>query len=571
MKKTAIPLIQKYGSIENIYKNINEIPKEGVKNKLIENKKLAELSRHLVTIDINVPIKFELDDFKTKQMQAEPLVSLLKEYELNSIAKRIAKYFGEEIISTSTKIETSKIEIKKEEVVQNKIQTIETSKHNYHLIKTNKDLKELIDNLKKQKEIVFDTETTSTNPLECELVGISFCYKKGEAFYIPISQTKIETNDLFGDNSKSTTIGFEEDKILKDLKFIFETTSIKKIGQNIKYDSLVLSIRGVKVNNISFDTLVVAYLIRNDGEHSLDALALKYLNYKTISFKELLGDRNNTILDVPIEKISDYSCEDSDITFQLFKIFEKEINKTEIENLSYNCEIPLISVLISMESQGVKIDVPFLSKMEKTIDKQLSKISKNIIDEAGEDFNINSTQQLGKILFEKLKLPIVKKKKTGYSTDISVLEELNGKHKIINHLLEYRTLNKINSTYVKALPQLINPKTGRVHTSFNQTVASTGRLSSSNPNFQNIPIRTEIGREIRRAFIPSEKENKIISADYSQIELRVFAHMSGDIAMIEAFQNREDIHSTTAQKVFGVKKMKSQKRCDEKQKKSTSV
>ena len=551
-EKTAIPLIQKFGSIENIYKNIDKIEQQGVKNKLIENEKMAFLSRDLVTIHIDVPLNFSIEDFVIKKIPPFPITEILEKLELKTISKKIVKYLDTAEI----------IEIKKEEKIESKeiptlkteIKNIKTTKHNYKLISTEKELKKLAEDLSKLKEFVFDTETTSVNAINTNLVGISFCNNIGEAFYVPVTQTKIVTEDLFGENKITSTFGFETKVILKYLKKIFENPKIQKIGQNIKFDSLVLSTIGINIEGISFDTLVASFLIRNDGEHSLDALALKYLNYEMVSFAELIGDKKKTILDIPVENISDYSCEDADITYHLFKIFSKTLKSGDQQKLAYSCEFPLISTLLKVELNGIKINQKFLNKMEGNVSKLISKLEENIYKIAEEKFNINSTQQLGKILFDKLKLPIVRKTKTGYSTDIGVLEELQGKHKIIPSLLEYRTLNKILSTYIKALPELINSKTGKIHTSFSQTIASTGRLSSSNPNLQNIPIRTEIGREIRRAFIPSENENKILSADYSQIELRVFAHISKDKEMVEAFKNGEDIHTTTAQKVFGVDK-----------------
>ncbi|HZY11095.1 MAG TPA: DNA polymerase I, partial [Bacteroidota bacterium] len=352
----------------------------------------------------------------------------------------------------------------------------------------------------------------------------------------------------------SNQIGFDVSFILNHLSPIFSDQSIKKVGQNIKYDVLILASHGIMTEGVAFDTMVANYVLRPDGLHNLDALAAEHLRYKMISYDELVGtgkDRKD-LRDVAVEKVAEYSAQDADITFRLFETLEEKLTQQNLLKLCEELEFPLIKVLADMELAGVTLNVDFLADFSKELDRMLDKLTTEIHTLAGEKFNINSTQQLSKILFEKLKLSVVRKTKTGFSTDVGVLETLRHEHVIIEQLLEYRQLQKLKSTYVDALPALINPRTGRLHTSFNQTIAATGRLSSSDPNLQNIPIRTEIGRSIRKAFIPGDPDWLILAADYSQIELRIMAHMSGDEGLSEAFRHGEDIHATTAAKVFGV-------------------
>jgi DNA polymerase-1 len=365
-------------------------------------------------------------------------------------------------------------------------------------------------------------------------------------------------SSLFGSHEtpkkNSNEKSFALKKILHDLKPIFESESVKKYGQNIKYDMLALSRKGIWTRGVEFDTMVASYILRADGKHNLDALASEYLNYKMISFEDLTGTgkERKDIREIPIADVGKYSAEDADVTYQLTDILHDKLAVQGMKSLCSEVEFPLISVLAAMEFEGINVDVRFLEGMSKDLERQLDNLIEQIYNDAGQKFNINSTQQLATILFDKLKLSPVRKTKTGFSTDVAVLETLRKEHPIVERMLDYRQLSKLKSTYVDALPKLIHPDTGRVHTSFNQTVAATGRLSSSDPNLQNIPIRTEIGREIRRAFIPGGKDMRIMSADYSQIELRIMAHISGDEGLLDAFAKGEDIHSSTAAKVFGV-------------------
>ncbi len=561
---TAIPLIREYGTIEKIFENIDKISKPALQQKLRENKDKALLSKILVTIDTHVPIDVDIHHLKAQQKDIAKLTQLFTELEFKYLVRKL----------TSSEPKASQIKAT-EEVTPKAITNITTDQHEYHLINTDKELKDLILKLRASKFFVFDTETTSTDPFKAELVGLSFSLKPNEAYYIPIKCDQVEKNNvildstvsqksLFDDhsstlsnskfeirNSKSDLIGFEFKHVLNLLSPIFADKTISKCGQNIKYDMLVLANYGIHVSGVAFDTMVANYVLRPDGRHNLDDLAMQHLNYKTITFDELLQDEKD-IRNVPLENLANYSAEDADITFRLYEVLNSKLTNDKLDKLCEGIEFPLISVLTDMELAGVKIDIDILNVMSKELEGLNENLVKDIYNLAGKKFNVNSTQQLSKILFEELKLPTSKKTKTGYSTDVGVLEDLRHSHPIVEMLLDYRTYTKLKSTYVDALATLINPKTGRVHTSFNQTITTTGRLSSSNPNIQNIPIRTEIGKAIRKAFIPQSSDWLILSADYSQIELRVMAHISGDPGMSEAFKNGEDIHATTAAKIFGV-------------------
>ena len=544
--KTALPLVLKYKTIEKILDNIDSIPQKGLQEKLRNNRELALLSKHLVTIDVNVPIKVDLHHLKAKDKDVAGLIKLYDHLEFKTFARRLKEKGVVENLTT-TKTEEN-------EEVTTALHDINSSKHHYSIIKKDAEYLKLLGELKKAKAFVFDTETTSTDALRAELVGIAFAIEKQKAYYLPVIDNSVQESgdDLFSGKSDRKREGFPIDRIVKDFKSIFENEKIKKYGQNIKYDSLVLSAKGITVAGIAFDTMIAAYVLRSDKQHSLDSLASELLNYKMVSFDELTNDGKKDIRDIPVDEVGNYSAEDADITLQIVDILHDKIASTGMKKLCTEIEFPLIEVLNAMEISGVKIDIPFLATMSGEIGLTLDELIKKIYKLADEKFNINSTQQLAKILFEKLKLRSIKKTKTGFSTDVAVLEALRKEHPIVEYLLEYRQLQKLKSTYVDALPKLIHPLTGKVHTSFNQTVAATGRLSSSDPNLQNIPIRTELGRKMRKAFIPSDKNSLILSADYSQIELRIMAHISGDQGLLDAFNNHEDIHSSTAAKVFGV-------------------
>ncbi|MCK9408176.1 MAG: DNA polymerase I [Bacteroidetes bacterium] len=546
--KTALPLVLKYKTIEKILDNIDHIPQKGLQEKLRTNKDLALLSKHLVTIDINVPITVDLHHLKAKDKDIPALISLYERLEFKTFAKRL-KGRGDSV-GTSVSA-TAPVE---EPAPLVELQTLNTSQHDYIIVSSDKEYLKLLSEIKKSKAFVFDTETTSTDALRAELVGIAFAIKPHIAYYLPVIDETSDTgiNDLFSDHGKLKRDGFPLARIVNDFKSIFENEKVKKYGQNVKYDSLVLSTKGIAVAGVGFDTMIAAYILRSDRQHSLDSLAAEHLNYKMVSFEELTENGKKDIRTIPVAEVGNYSAEDADITLQLVDILRDKLSIGETKTLCNEIEFPLIEVLTRMETNGIKIDTAFLSVMSGEIGSTLDGLITSIYSHAGEKFNINSTQQLAKILFEKLKLHTAKKTKTGYSTDVAVLESLRREHPIVEQLLEYRQLQKLKSTYVDALPKLINPRTGKLHTSFNQTVAATGRLSSSDPNLQNIPIRTELGRKMRKAFIPSARNSVILSADYSQIELRIMAHISGDPGLLDAFKNREDIHASTAAKVFGV-------------------
>ena len=511
-EKTAIELIKEFGSLDNIYKNLDKIKSEPRRKMLSEQEDSARMSKELAMVDLNVPIEIDIADMRVKGPDSGKLLVIFKELEFKNFARDIA---------------SCNSDIHKEAC--------------YKTITSLGDFKNFIRELKGKFEFVLDTETTSERPMEAKLVGISFCWKEGEAYYVAL-------------RSMPDAQGIDLEIAIKELKPILEDENIKKIGQNIKYDKLVLLNYGIEVKGIAYDTMIASYLLNPSRmSHGLDTIAFEYLDHKMTSIDELLGaGKKRVTMDmVDIEKVSMYSCGDSDVTLRLKNVFEKEIFKKELETLFKNIELPLVDVLSNMEKNGIKIDIDFLKEASSEMEIELSSLIKDIYQIAGEEFNINSPKQLSRILFEKLGLPIVKKTKTGASTDVEVLEKLSSLHPLPKELLRYRELSKLKSTYVDALPELINKKTGRLHTSFNQAVTATGRLSSSNPNLQNIPIKTEEGRKIRKAFI-GENGNFIMSADYSQIELRILAHLSKDPELIAAFEKDRDVHSHTASLVFGV-------------------
>ncbi len=514
-EKTAVELIGEFGNLEGLYKNIDKVKSEARKKMLAENEKEAFLSKELAVLDMDVPIKIDFKDLSLKEPDQERLLELFRELEFKSLLRDI----------------TPKERLESE----------------YILIDSEKDLDILIKELKSAKEFVFDTETTSEDPVLARLAGLSFSWKEALAYYIGVC----EAPDGCEKKKLDTKL------VLAKLKDIFEDKEIKKAGQNIKYDYIVLANYGIRVKGIIFDTMVASYLLNPSKlNHNLEDISIEYLGRRmTTPIQELLGKGKNAITmdKVDVDKVCSYSCEDSDVTFRLKGILEKELTKKDLDKLFYDVEIPLIEVLAGMEMDGVSIDSGYLKGLSGEMEKKLDKLTKKIYELAEGEFNINSPKQLSAVLFEKLKLPIIKRTKTGISTDGDVLTKLAAKHPLPEKLLEYRELSKLKSTYVDSLPNLINPDTGKVHTSFNQTVTATGRLSSSGPNLQNIPIKTEEGKKIRKAFIPSGRGNSLLSADYSQIELRVLAHFSDDKHLIKAFKDGLDIHSFTASLVFGVK------------------
>lgn len=548
-EKTAIPLVQKFGTIEDIYRNIERIEQKGVRHKLEANREKALLSKELVTIDTDVPLAVDFHTLRAAEKDIPSLLKLFERLEFNSMKQALKKPQARAAPLTTAEAEFPPPAME--------LSNIKEQKHRYDLITNPTEFKALCKHLAKAKAFVFDTETTSTDALAAELVGISFSLIPHEAYFVAVEPPKqaVGTN-LFAEDQDigGSEKGLDAELVARELKPVLENPDIRKIGHNLKYDMLVLSQYDLWPRGIAFDTMIASYILRADGRHNLDSLATEHLQYQTVSYTDLVGSGKDQkhIRDVPLRDLSDYACEDADITLRLYDVLADKLREQGMLELCESMEFPLVSVLAGMERAGVAIDTEHLRNMSKDLERQLDNLTREIHRLAGGAFNINSTQQLGNVLFNTLKLPVVRKTKTGFSTDVGVLETLRHEHPIIEHLLEYRQLSKLKSTYVDALPELINPKTGRVHTSFNQAVAATGRLSSSDPNLQNIPIRTEIGRSIREAFVPGERGSLLMSADYSQIELRVMAHISGDEGLAEAFRNKEDVHATTAAKVFGV-------------------
>ncbi len=534
--KTATPLISEYGTIDNIYENLDNIKSQSVKNKLENNKNNAFLSKTLATIRKDVPIKFVLEDTKYIKPDLTEVINILTELELKSTITRINKLFDSDSV------------MHLEKDVKETKESFSTA--NYKLVSNLNDLMKLKEILSKSELFVFDTETNSLNVLDVKMAGASFTVKKGEAFFVPINPF-IESEGLFG-NDHSDRISINDFREI--LGPIYEDSSIKKVCQNGKYDIAVLRTNGINVTNFYFDTMLASYIIDPDQRHGMDALSESYLDHIPIPISDLIGkDKNpDLIFDAEIEKLKDYACEDSDITFRLFSLFEKKLKEEGLENVAYNIEFPLVEVLEDMERIGVNLNINALSEFSEELRQSMENYTKKIFEISGETFNINSPKQLQQILFEKLGLTPTKKTKTGFSTDAGSLELLRGQSEIIEYLLDFRQATKLKSTYADALPKLINSKTHRLHTSFNQTVASTGRLSSLNPNLQNIPIRTDLGKKIRAAFIPRDKDHILLSSDYSQIELRIMASICDDQNLIRAFQNGEDIHRSTAALVFSV-------------------
>ena len=539
--KTAVPLIQKFGTIENIYTNLNKIEKESIRKKLEASRENAFLSKELATIHTKVPMEFNFEDAKFEKPDFEKLREIFLELEFKSLYSKLLNIYG------NSEIIKSKIE--EEEIKETK--SFRKDDVDYKLISNSKELDDFIKELKKSKLFVFDTETDGLKPFEIKVAGISFCTQPKKAYFI----STIPDSDNEGLFAQTNRAGIPISEVSKKLKPILEDKTIKKICQNGKYDIAVLRHQNILVKNFYFDTMLASYVLDPDQKHNLDDLSQKYLNYKPIPLSELIGDKKDPskIFDVDIHTLSNYSAEDADITFRLYERLDEELKKENLDKVAYDIEFPLVPVLEEMEYEGIRIDPEALQQQSKELELLMDDYAQRIFQLAGTNFNINSTKQLQEILFDKLKLSTGRKTKTGFSTDARSLENLKGEHEIIDLILNYRQVAKLKSTYTDSLPNLINPKTGRVHTSFNQTGASTGRLSSNDPNLQNIPIRTDLGKEIRKAFVPRDKNYLILSADYSQIELRIMASICEDETLMRAFQKGEDIHRSTAALVFNVR------------------
>jgi DNA polymerase-1 len=537
-EKTAAKLLKKYESIENLLTKTEEL-KGAIKSKIEENAEQIRFSKYLATIITDVPITFHVENCILKKPNKEKLIEIYNKLEFRTFLNKLIN--ENKLLSTTTPIQGSffaQFELVDKE--NTTLSTLTSTPHSYSTITTEEEYASLISILSIQKEFVIDTETDGINPLTAQLVGISFSFMENEAWYVPIP----------ADKQKAMQIISHFSPILQDF-------NITKIGQNIKFDILVLRKYGVQIAGTLFDTMIAHYLLNPELRHGMDYLAETYLKYKTIHIDELIGTKGKNQLsmrDVELKKISKYAAEDADITFKLKNIFEPELKKQGIEYLFYNMEMPLIYVLADMEEAGVKLDTSALKQSSEMLTAELIHLEKEIHALAKTEFNINSAKQVGEILFKRLKIEEkTKKTKTGnYSTSEDTLEKLRLKHPIIEKLLEYRGIKKLLSTYINILPKLINYSTGKIHTSFNQTVTATGRLSSTNPNLQNIPIRDDVGRDIRKAFIPDNEDCIFFSADYSQIELRIMADLSKDENMINAFLSNEDIHTATASKIYNI-------------------
>lgn len=567
-EKTAVKLLKEFGSIDSLLERTEEL-KGALKTKVEANKEQIIFSRFLATIKIDVPVDFDEKSLEVEPRNESELKALFDELEFRTMSAKLFTSLPPDMPSTTigyakpkaqpkgqmslfddtvqadepAKTKTVKSAVKSESPtepeVESGMRTIKNTPHNYQLVDTKVKRAALVSKLFMQKSICFDTETTGLDMFTSDMVGLSFCFTEGEAYYVTLPSEKEEITE-----------------VLKEFKVIFESEQIEKIGQNIKFDLLMLAQYGIQLRGKLFDTMIAHYLVQPELRHGMDYLAEIYLNYKTIHYEELVGAKGKNQMDirfVDIDKLCDYAAEDADITFRLKQILKKELKDNALESLFYDIEMPLMRVLAVMERNGVRIDSDALKQSSEILTQELFAIEKEIHEMVGYDFNVSSPAQVGEVLFDRLKLDDkAKKTKTGqYSTSEDVLEKIRSKHPVIGKILDYRGLKKLLSTYIDALPQLISSVTGKVHTSYNQTVAATGRLSSTNPNLQNIPIRDAQGKEIRKAFIP-DADSVFLSADYSQIELRIMAHLSGDKNMLDAFNSGHDIHTATAAKIYKV-------------------
>lgn len=540
-EKTAQKLIAQFGSIENLLANTDQL-KGSIKTKVETNREQIEFSKFLATIKTDVPIALDMDALKRETPNEEALRKIFEEMEFRTLMERV---FKNEKKTTPTPAAPQAdlfgffADENTDEIKNSNLTRLEDLSYDYQLIDTEEKRQELLQKILTKEIFSLDTETTGTDPITAELVGMSFAYAENQAFYVPVPAEREEAQ-----------------KIVNLFKPVFENPKTLKVGQNIKYDMLVLSNYGVEIGGPMFDTMIAHYVLQPELRHGMDYLAEIYLKYETIKIEELIGAKGKNqknMRDLPPSDVYKYACEDADVTLKLKHVLEKELETSNAKPLFEEIEMPLVPVLAYMERNGVRIDTDALKETSKHFTARMNQIEAEIHQLAGVEFNIASPKQVGEVLFDRLKIvDKAKKTKTGqYVTSEEVLESLRGKHEIVGKILEHRGLKKLLGTYIDALPQLINPHTGRIHTSFNQTVTATGRLSSSNPNLQNIPIRNEDGKEIRKAFIPDDG-CEFFSADYSQIELRIMAHLSGDPHMIEAFQKGQDIHAATAAKIYKI-------------------
>ena len=549
-EKTAQKLIAEFGSIENLLEHTDQL-KGALKTKVETNREMIIFSKFLATIKVDVPIRLDMNSLVREQADEDTLRKIFEELEFRTLMERIFKkesspaspiagtLFNQENGPVQGNLFEEFTPDHTNEEKKSNLESLNSLNYDYQLIDTEEKRNEIIKKLLTSEILALDTETTGTDPMDAELVGMSFSITENQAFYVPVPAEREEAI-----------------KIVREFEPVFKNEKSLKVGQNIKYDMLVLQNYGIEVRGKLFDTMVAHYVLQPELRHNMDYLAEIYLHYQTIHIEELIGPKGKgqkNMRDLSPQEVYLYACEDADVTLKLKNILEQELKKNDAEKLFYEIEMPLVPVLVNIESNGVRLDTEALKQSSEHFTTRLQSIEKEIYTLAEGEFNIASPKQVGEILFDKLKIvEKAKKTKTGqYVTSEEVLESLRNKHDIIGKILEYRGLKKLLSTYIDALPQLINPKTGRIHTSFNQTVTATGRLSSSNPNLQNIPIRDEDGKEIRKAFIPDDGCS-FFSADYSQIELRIMAHLSEDKNMIDAFLSGYDIHAATAAKIYKV-------------------
>ena len=564
-EKTAAQLVQRYGSVENLIAHADEL-KGKQKENVIAFAEQGLMSKALATINLEVPVEFDEEELRAKEPDLPALMALLEELEFRTFAKRFLEDYKKTHANTTSidcfvprndgmAKESKDLDLFSSSDTPDLFHqggegdtgllefsdkaSAKTVAHDYKLVETEADIKALVARLSKQKQFVFDTETTDIDVYNAELVGVSFAIKAHEAWYLPMPAEREECQ-----------------KRLELLRPLFEDETLLKIGQNLKYDISMLAQYGIEVKGPMFDTMLAHYLLEPEQRHNMDYLAEVYLNYVTIPIEDLIGKgrQQKTMREVPVELVKEYAAEDADITLQLYEKLQPLLKENGVEKLFYDIEMPLVPVLSRMEANGVRIDTHNLQQISEEFGGEIRKIEERIYELAGTPFNIASPKQLGEVLFERLKIDEkAKKTKTGqYATGEEVLQKLSHKHPIIQMILDYRSFTKLKSTYLDALPALVNPKDGLIHTSYNQAVTATGRLSSNNPNLQNIPVRTEKGREIRRAFVPRSEQYTLLAADYSQIELRIIAHLSQDPAMVADFNLGHDIHAATAAKVFHV-------------------
>lgn len=578
-EKTAIPLIQRFGTVEGVYDNLDEIEKAVVKNKLIANREMAFLSKELVTIKTDVPLDMKIDELDWQTPDFKGLDTFFKEVNFGTLRKKWAEKglkAGINVLDNSTvsnNIVTEQTEATFDEPETDKEKTISDTQHKYRLVNTIVQMNSMIAEISKAEILSVDLETSSLNKMDCNIVGIAISCKEDEAYYIAVNddfadfeekKSKEQTDSLFDFEENiaqdNIEIPFKEKLIglttvIPMIKPVFENPDIGKIGQNIKFDAFILKRYGISLSPLVFDSMIASYLLNPDEQHNLDALSKKWLNYLPVKITSLIGEKKSTqksMRDVDPEEIAQYAGEDADLALKLTNLLRPEIDNAKLTKLADEIEFPLLEVLIKMELNGIAIDEKMLKQMSKDAVVQAEELTKKIYEEAGSEFNIDSPKQLSFILFEKMQIAPISKTKTGYSTDVSVLNILALTYPIADLLLQYRQIVKLKSTYIDALPRMVNSRTGRIHTTYNQTIASTGRLSSTDPNLQNIPIRTDLGKEIRKAFVPQGKDRIIMSADYSQIELRIMAAICNDSQLVESFKNGLDIHASTAAVLYDI-------------------